>query len=121
MNNVPSGQEFIFVRMILPCGRLIAPGTWPLAYIAGLRTSRRTKSAPLDKASCTSQQSVSKVNSAAKCSRAMSLGAAGISATTDFIRGLQSQGHADDMNAARPPFAIGANDKIGKYHANRLE
>src|SRR5450631_3495422 len=65
--------------MILPCGKLTAPGIWLWSNRAALRTSSRTNpGAPLCIASCVSQQSVSKVNSDSKCAAAVFGGAAAI-------------------------------------------
>lgn len=75
------GKAAIFDSMILPCGKFTAPDTCPRAHIAGLRTSRRTQSASLDMASCTSQQSVSKDKQLSKCAAATALSAGGICLT----------------------------------------
>src|ERR1700722_8128239 len=101
--------------MILPCGRLIAPGTWPLANRAGLRMSSRTKSAPLDRASCTSQQSVSKVSSAPKWASASDDEAAGMAVTALDIEGLRWK--ARYQCRLGKVSAIGVNAIYGQYHA----
>src|SRR6185437_15911653 len=77
-NKVSDGYCASFDATILPCGRFTAPGTWPRANNAGPRTSSNTNpGVPLAKASETSQQSVSNCSAALKCTRAVTLSAAG--------------------------------------------
>ncbi len=77
----------------LAVGQVDRAGDMARSEEGGLRTSRSTKSAPRESVSWTSQQSVSKVNSAAKCSRAIGLGAAGTAVTALGI-GCSWSGHA---------------------------
>src|ERR1700754_2398586 len=79
--------------MIFPCGMLMAPGTWPLANICGLRASIKVKPGlPLLIASCVSQQSVSNANCDWKCWRARSGLAAGTWVTAFSMTDLHEDG-----------------------------
>jgi len=78
----------------------MAPGRCPLAYARGLRTSRSTKSAPFESASCTSQQSVSSESFFSKCERAVALSEAGGLVTAECMR---SSCATTDGSLARMP------------------
>src|SRR5438445_6233514 len=115
--------------MILPCGILSAPGTWPRSNDAGPRASTSTKPGCADcSASCTSQQSVSNANCASKCCRACAGAAAAMAVTAldmtySGVRVMHCRALAAVRKLAQMTISVQISPKLKrprKVPANRL-